>query len=63
MGPGKYDDVCTRVREETHAVVALIAIIGGDKGNGFSVQAVGGVPPADLAAMLRHMAEQIERIT
>jgi hypothetical protein len=44
LGPGKYDDLCTYVREqvgitnETGGGVAVI-VIGGNKGSGFSVQA------------------------
>lgn len=43
LGPGKYDDVCTMVAEkvgigERGGGVAVI-IFGGNKGNGFSVQA------------------------
>jgi len=37
-GSGKYDDVCTTVRERTGARAVAVIIIDGDKGNGFSVQ-------------------------
>jgi len=48
LGPGKYDDVCTKVREMVglsgddvllgHGGVIVI-VFGGDKGNGFACQA------------------------
>jgi len=48
VGPGKYDDLCTYVREQTKAQVVLVIILGGEKGDGFSCQgdsyAMGLVP-------------------
>jgi hypothetical protein len=38
FGPGKYDDLCTSVREQTGGGVLLI-VMGGKHGNGFSCQA------------------------
>lgn len=38
LGPGKYDDLCTYVRERTGGAVLLI-VAGGQNGSGFSVQA------------------------
>jgi hypothetical protein len=45
LGPGKYDDLCTYVREQvgigdegTSGGVMLI-VLGGNKGNGFACQA------------------------
>ncbi len=46
IGPGKYDDLCTLVREKAHAGGVLLIIFGGDKGDSFSVQ-------ADLITTLR----------
>jgi len=55
-GPGKYDHLCTyvRVRSEAHAVA--IVVIGGNKGNGFSIQA-----EADLMPFLPDLLETIAR--
>jgi hypothetical protein len=36
-GPGKYDDLCTLVRERSGGEVIVI-VIDGDKGSGFSFQ-------------------------
>jgi hypothetical protein len=39
IGAGKYDDLCTHVREQAHAEGALVIVFDGDKGSGFSCQA------------------------
>jgi len=59
LGPGRYDDLCTEVREKAKAAGAILIILEGDRGMGFSVQA----KPADLVKLpgvLRHMARAIE---
>jgi len=59
IGPGKYDDLCTSVREKTGGSVLLI-VVGGERGPGFSCQ-------ADLETMkmlpdmLEHVAKQIRQ--
>jgi hypothetical protein len=58
-GPGKYDDLCTYVREKAEALGVVVLVFDGNNGSGFSVQ----TPPslaAALPAMLRDMADQIE---
>lgn len=37
-GPGKYDALCTYVREQTNAGTVVLIILEGDDGHGFSVQ-------------------------
>ena len=65
LGPGKYDDACSRVREEVgfsegDVGGVLLIVIGGHHGNGFSCQ-------ADLETTLRlpdlleNIAAQIRR--
>ena len=44
MGPGKYDDLCTYVREQvgitnTSGGGVILIVMGGNKGEGFAVQA------------------------
>jgi hypothetical protein len=39
IGPGKYDELCTQVREQTKARGVLLIVIAGDRGMGFSCQA------------------------
>ncbi len=59
-GPGKYDDVCTLAREEANAEGAILIIINGDKGTGFSSQAT-LAQTQQLPSILRSMAAEIER--
>lgn len=60
LGPGKYTDITTSVREQTKARAVVLMVVGGDKGTGFEVQA-----PLELTQMLpvilRGMADEIER--
>lgn len=59
-GEGKYDDLCTYVRKQAKADGAAVIIIGGTKGEGFSVQ--GTIRFVRLMpSLLRNMADQIER--
>ena len=60
LGPGKYDAECTIVRERTHAEVVVVIVLNGDRGAGFSVQALPGAQLAVLADLLRNTADQIE---
>lgn len=59
LGPGKYDAICTKVREETGGSVLLI-VINGIYGGGFSVQATPDVV-ARVCDILRKTADDIER--
>jgi hypothetical protein len=59
VGPGKYDELCTLVREQAKARAAIVIIIGGDKGSGFSVQAEDTQASAVLPDLLENMAKQI----
>jgi hypothetical protein len=38
LGPGKYDDLCTDVRERAGAEGVLLIVLEGKDGNGFSAQ-------------------------
>lgn len=60
IGPGKYDDLCTYVREQSKAHGAVVIILGGDNGNGFSVQGSAGLAAA-LPSILRQTADLLER--
>jgi hypothetical protein len=59
LGPGKYDDACTVVREMTNADCVMVVVLGGDKGNGFSVQTVDPSVVDILSDLLEHMAKQL----
>lgn len=64
-GPGKYDELCTMVRTLADAKLALVLVLGGSRGEGFSVQMQ--VEPSErpealraLAQILREVASQID---
>lgn len=54
MGPGKYDDICTTARELAVADGALLIVIRGRDGSGFSCQC-----DADTLAKLPEMLDQV----
>ena len=59
LGAGKYDQLCTYVREQAGAQGALLLVLGGTKGNGFSLQA-DLVTTLRLPEILRELATKIE---
>lgn len=59
IGPGKYDDLTTDVREKAQAAGVLLIVIGGNRGHGFSAQISASVARA-VPAILRNLADQIE---
>jgi hypothetical protein len=63
-GPGKYDDLATIVREQAEADAAIVIVLNGNKGSGFSVQALihrHGEVITRMPELLREIARQIER--
>lgn len=59
LGPGKYDDLATAVREQAHAEGIVLVVIGGDHGGGMAAQ----LPAAmtlTLPTILRTIADEIE---
>lgn len=59
IGSGRYDELCTVTREKAEAAGAILIILGGKLGSGFSVQ----IPDRDVHAvpkLLREMAGVIE---
>jgi hypothetical protein len=59
VGPGKYDDLATLVREQADAKAVVVIVLGGTAGSGFSVQSVEGDISARLPALLRMVADEI----
>lgn len=62
IGPGKYDDLCTLVREGTGAQAAIVIVLGGNRGSGFSCQADLATTialPDMLESVARQMRESI----
>lgn len=57
-GAGKYDGLCTYVREQADADGAIVIIFNGNKGGGFSVQANGSTLLV-LPSFLEQMAKQM----
>lgn len=60
IGPGRYDDLCTMVREQAKADATVIIVLNGKRGSGFSCQA-NLQAMADLPDILESMARQIRR--
>lgn len=60
LGPGKYDDLCTQVREQLEADGVILVVIRGKKGSGFSVQGTLQVI-ATLPDTLEHMASEMRK--
>lgn len=58
LGPGKYDDLCTYVREQTEAKGAIVIVFDGKHGSGFSCQA-DGPTTLSLPRLLESVARQI----
>ena len=58
LGPGKYDDLCTEVREKAKARGAILIVFSGDKGSGFSCQADVDITLV-LPEILENLAKQI----
>jgi len=61
VGPGKYDDLCTYVREQAKGICNVVIVVDGVKGSGFSVQATTMEVQLSLPALLRKIAKEIER--
>jgi hypothetical protein len=59
MGPGRYDDLCTHVRVLAQAEAALVIIIGGVRGHGFSVQTTDPRLVQQLPDLLEAIAVEI----
>ena len=60
-GPGKYDDVCTVVRETTNATGAIVIVLNGNQGSGFSCQILSQkISEPALVKLLRHVADEID---
>jgi hypothetical protein len=60
LGPGIYDALCTYVREQSQAEGAIVIVLGGELGSGFSVQIAEEAAALNLPKLLREMAAEIE---
>jgi len=59
LGPGKYDQLATHVREQAQALGVVVLVLEGAHGSGFSVQAPATVAMR-LPQLLRQLATMIE---
>lgn len=62
-GPGKYDEEATMVRLSTMARAVLVIVLGGNRGQGFSIQSDHPDILKAMPSMLRNIADQIEQDT
>jgi hypothetical protein len=60
IGPGKYDDACTKARESTKARTAILIVLGGEAGAGFSVQSEDPDIAVQIPMILMRTAQMIE---
>jgi len=60
LGPGKYDDECTKAREATMADGCILIVINGSLGSGFSVQSIKELEPLELADILDSLSFDIK---
>ncbi len=58
-GGGKYDAEVTALLKSTNAALVVAMIVGGDRGNGFSVQTIDAALLHQLPSILRQMADGI----
>lgn len=58
-GPGKYDWLASKVREETDAAMVAVIVMGGSLGGGFAVQARDPELVRRLPDILEDMARNI----
>jgi hypothetical protein len=60
-GPGKYDALATYVRNTAEAEGAIVIVVRGRLGSGFSVQAQASLGALELGRILRLIADGLER--
>lgn len=61
LGPGKYDDLATAAMESAQAAGVIVIVIGGNRGHGFSIQTHDLGLAAKLPAILRYIADGMEK--
>jgi len=59
IGPGNYDAECTELRERLNADGAILVIVQGERGNGFSCQ-IPGYLISEMPTILRNVADAME---
>ena len=57
LGPGKYDDLCTYVRKQAEADGAMVVVMNGNRGSGFSTQGDAVIISATIAILEQVLAQ------
>lgn len=60
-GAGRYGRACSRARMNTEGRAVLLIVIGGQHGSGMSLQTVDETVVQGLPAILRNVANSIEK--
>ena len=64
LGGGKYDSELGEVMRSAHAKIVLLVVLGGDRGDGFTMAVEetlnAGVVIAEVPSILRAIADSIE---
>lgn len=58
-GAGKYDDLCVGVLQKANADCAIVIVVNGNYGSGFSVNTIDESFIFKLPELLEHMASMI----
>jgi hypothetical protein len=59
-GPGKYDDLCQAAILSAQARTAILIILGGNKGEGFSLCTTAPEDLGKVSSLLRKVADGID---
>lgn len=59
IGPGKYNSMCDKVREDLNAEGVILIVYGGVLGDGFEAQLPAAIAH-NMPRVLRQVADQIE---
>ena len=59
QGAGKYDDLCTHVREQSQAGAAIVIVVDGNRGSGFSCQT--RLPALEVVKLLEEVADMMKK--
>jgi hypothetical protein len=61
-GPGKYDEIATKAREDAMAEGVVLMVFNGLRGSGFSVQASDPLIVLQLPEILERVAADIRKL-
>jgi len=58
-GPGKYDELCVDILKKTNADCAIVIVINGNTGSGFSINAIDQDFVFKIPELLEHTASMV----